>query len=159
MNLVYRSFGSLNINQITWGLKAHTQNYLHSQRTSQKESDEEISFEEFSSNGGKGVDLGYHITGYQDAGAGSAFTSWNEGRWALVTRTLTSQSEKGVELAKEAVKYLEENTLPIPKQYGNIHLDTEGNGNLSKWQDGEVVYILVNVKDSIDMLKVMVSFK
>ncbi len=130
-----------------------------SKKASQQESDDEISFQDFSSIGGEEVDLGYNIKGYQDAGAGSVFTSWNEGRWALATRTLTSESDKGVELAKRSVEYLEKNHLPAPKQNGTIHLDTEGNGNLAKWQDVEVVYILDQVKEPLDMLKILVSFK
>ena len=126
---------------------------------SQNESDEKISFEDFSISGGQKIELGYKIIGFQDAGAGSAFTNWNEGRWALTTRSLTSESDKGVELAKRVIEYLEKNTLPIPKQYGKIHLDTEQGGNLALWQDGKIVYTIDKVKDPMDMLKIMVSIK
>ncbi len=126
---------------------------------SQKESDEKISFEQFNNLGGQEIDLGHGIKGFQDAGAGSVFTSWNEGRWALTVRTLTSQNDKGVELAKKSVEFLEKNTLPIPKQYGKIHLDTEQNGNISMWQDGKIVYTLDKVKNPIYMLDILVKFK
>lgn len=126
---------------------------------SKEEAKEKISFEDFSVTGGREVDLGHGITGFTDAGAGSVFTAWNEGRWSLTARSLTQEQEKGVELAKEAVEYLETNTLPIPNEYGNIHLDTELSGNLALWQDEDVVYTLDRVKYPMDMLKILVNFK
>lgn len=128
-------------------------------KATQEEANMEVPFEDFSKMGAQEVDLGYKITGYQDAAVGSLFTSWNKGEWAIATRSLTAESEKGVELAKKAVEYLEKNTLPTVDPHGNIHLDTEGNGNLAKWQEKEVIYVLDQVKDSMDMLKMIVSFK
>lgn len=94
--------------------------------SSEKEADETIGFEDYSKVGGQKVDLGFEITGYQDAGVGNLWTSWNEGRWALATHTSIQQPEQGVDLAKQSVKYLEEHTLPIPKMYGAIRLDATG---------------------------------
>lgn len=128
-------------------------------KSSAYDAKEQVAFEEYKQIGGEEVDLGYDIIGYQDAGAGSVFTSWNEGRWALSTRTLTEKSEDGVELSKEAVKFLEKNTLPIPNEYGSIKLDIEGDGNLALWQEGNVLYSLSEVDDPMDLLKILVSFK
>ena len=72
---------------------------------------------------GKAVDLGHNITGYQDAGAGSLFTSWNEGRWAIIARSTTEKPEESLATAKETVEFLETNMIPIPKQYGQLHMD------------------------------------
>lgn len=133
---------------------------LQVEKTSSKEeAKEKISFEDFSVQGGREVDLGHGITGYIDVGAGSAFTGWNEGRWSLTSRSLISEEEKGVKLAKETVEFLESNTLPIPNKYGNIHLDTELNGNLALWQNEDIVYTLDKVKHPMDMLKMLVEFK
>ncbi|MGE7933967.1 hypothetical protein [Viridibacillus arvi] len=122
-------------------------------------SSEQIAFEDYSKLGGQKVDLGYGITGYQDAGAGSVFTSWNEGRWALNTRSLTTKGEKGVKLAKEATKFLETNTLPFPKPNGLVHLDVERSGNRITWQKEKIVYTIDQVKDPIDALKIATSFE
>lgn len=50
-----------------------------------EKSNQAISFQDFANNGGSKIDLGYKITGYQDAGTGHYWTNWNEGRWALST--------------------------------------------------------------------------
>lgn len=120
---------------------------------------EEIAFQDFSQLGGEEMDLGRDIKGYRDAGAGSSFISWNEGRWGLTSRTLTSEPDKGEALAKEAVDFLENIMLPIPKEYGTIHLDTEENGNLAKLQNEEVVYTFSEVKDPMDMLSFLSLFE
>lgn len=70
-----------------------------------KVANEQISFVNYSQNGGQKVDLGYDIIGYQDAGAGSLWTGWNEGRWALATHTRTDNPNAGVKLAKQAVNF------------------------------------------------------
>ncbi|WP_053415211.1 hypothetical protein [Viridibacillus arvi] len=122
-------------------------------------SSEQIAFEDYSKLGGQKVNLGYGITGYQDAGAGSVFTSWNEGRWALNTRSLTTKGEQGVKLAKEATKLLETNTLPIPKPNGLVHLDVERSGNRITWQKDKIVYTIDQVKDPLDALRIATSFE
>ncbi|MGE7625283.1 hypothetical protein ACQKMD_20395 [Viridibacillus sp. NPDC096237] len=122
-------------------------------------SSEQIAYEDFSNLGGQKVDLGYGISGYQDAGAGSAFISWNEGRWALTARARTTESKQGVKLAKEATKFLETNTLPIPKPNGLVHLDVEHSGNRISWQKEKIVYLIDQVKDPMDALKIATSFE
>lgn len=124
----------------------------------QEESDAQVPYENINNVDVETIDLAFGIRGYRDGGAGSAFINWNESRWSFTSRSLTSQSEKGLELAKEAIRFLEENTLPTPHEYGNIHLDTEGNGNLGVWQYKKIVYTLDKVPDPMDFLKIMVSF-
>ena len=126
--------------------------------SSSKEANEQIDFQDYKKVGGEPVDLGYDITGYQDAGAGSLFTSWNEGRWAMITRTTTDASEKGVQLAQHAVSFLEEHTLPIPHEHGSLHLDVNEQGSFVKWQKGELVYMLT-ASTNDELLEWAVLFK
>ncbi|MEK5233744.1 hypothetical protein MHB42_18780 [Lysinibacillus sp. FSL K6-0232] len=118
----------------------------------------QVAFDNFSQNGGQEVDLGYNITGYQDAGAGSLWTGWNEGRWALATHTRTDNPEAGTQLAKQAVEYLESHMLPIPKQYGMAQLDVYQSGNLIVWQDEQLVYTLDMIKDPLQALEIATAF-
>lgn len=97
---------------------------------------------------GEAVDLGHGITGYQDAGAGSLFTSWNEGRWAIIARSTTEKPEESLATAKETVEFLETNMIPIPKQYGHLHMDANHKGSLATWQKQNVVYTLTNFGDN-----------
>ncbi|PYF06090.1 hypothetical protein [Ureibacillus chungkukjangi] len=106
---------------------------------------------------GEPVDLGHGITGYQDGGAGSLFTSWNEGRWAITARSTTEKSEESLATAKETVEFLETNMLPIPKQYGHLHVDAEDSGSLAKWQKQNIVYTMTDFGDQT--LDWLVTFK
>ncbi len=134
--------------------------YYVKKYNSEKEANDVIGFEDFSKAGGQKVNLGHNIGGYQDAAAGSLFTGWNEGRWALATQTRTTSPENGLDLAKQAVEFLEKNTLPIPKPNGSIHLSAMSpTGNVIKWQDNTIVYSLENVKDPMESLKIATSVK
>lgn len=124
-----------------------------------EEADKAIAFENYSEAGGQKADLGHAIIGYQDAGAGSHWISWNEGRWDLAARTTTSHPEKGLDLARQTVGFLEEHTLPIPKEHGLVRLDAAGNSHFAKWAKGEVVYEMNEVSSSMTLLELAVSFK
>ncbi|MFJ7859389.1 hypothetical protein ACIQZM_16010 [Peribacillus sp. NPDC097206] len=106
---------------------------------------------------GKAVDLGHGITGYQDAGAGSLFTSWNEGRWAIIARSTTEKSEESLATAKETVEFLETHMMPVPKKYGQLHIDANDTGSLAKWQKQKFVYTLTDFGDNT--LNWLVTFK
>lgn len=124
------------------------------------QANDQISFEDYSKVGGQRVNLGHHIRGYQDAGAGSLWTSWNEGRWALATHTRTANSKQGLDLAKQAVEFLEKNLLPIPKPNGSIRLDAmKSIENNVRWQNQTIVYSIEKVKNPIDVLKIATSIK
>lgn len=128
--------------------------------SSLKKANEVISYEDFSKVGGQKMNLGHQIIGYQDAGAGALWTSWNEGRWALATHTRTTKPDQGLELAKQAVEFLETNTLPIPKPNGSIHLDAiKSTENNVRWQNKNIVFSIEKVKDPIDALKIATSVK
>ncbi|MFJ5768772.1 hypothetical protein [Psychrobacillus sp. NPDC093180] len=133
---------------------------LHAQKyESKQEAVEQIAFENFSELGGQPIDLGYGITGYQDAGAGSMWTSWNEGRWAIAAHTRTTDGEKGEELAKEATKFLETHTLPIPKPNGFAHIDVYQLDNRIAWQNENIVYMIDEVKDPMIALEIATSIE
>ncbi|WP_286923427.1 MULTISPECIES: hypothetical protein [Lysinibacillus] len=125
---------------------------------STKEANEQIAFENFSKNGGQEVDLSNKIKGYQDAGVGSLWTGWNEGRWAIATHTRTDNPDAGIKLAKQAVQFLETHMLPIPKQNGSAHLDVYKTGNLIVWQDETLVYTLDTIKDPLKALEIATAF-
>ncbi len=131
---------------------------LVTQYDSVAEASEQIAFEDYSQNGGQQVDLGFDITGYQDAGAGSLWTGWNEGRWSLAAHTRTDNPQAGVALAKQAVQYLETHTLPIPNQNGFVHLDVYKSGNLIVWQDEKLVYTLDSIKEPMNALAIATAF-
>lgn len=107
---------------------------------------------------GQPVDLGHAITGYQDAGAGSVFLSWQEGNWSLTVRGVNLDGEDPVPLAKEVVEQLETASLPAPQSVGQINLQVsnkEGEmaANTLTWQEGTTVYLLEHhdPKQVIDM--------
>lgn len=96
---------------------------------------------------GQPVDLGHQITGYQDAGAGSVFLSWQEGNWSLNIHGINLDGEDPLPLAKELVELLEEEALPAPKIKGQINLrvsntDKQLSANTVTWQEGDVVYVI-----------------
>ena len=121
--------------------------------------DTEVAFEKYSESGGEQVDLGHGITAYQDAGVGNLWTSWNEGRWSLVTHSTTDQPEKGVELAEQTVQYLENNSLPIPKQHGLVRLDATGENHHAIWAKDAILYELSEVRSAEDLLKILATFE
>ncbi|MEK3979174.1 hypothetical protein MKY37_08755 [Psychrobacillus sp. FSL K6-2836] len=124
-----------------------------------QEASEQVAFENFSELGGQTIDLGYNITGYQDAGAGSMWTSWNEGRWAIGAHTHTSEGESGEKLAKEATEFLESHTLPIPKPNGFAHIDVYQLDNRITWQKENIVYMIDEVKDPMIALEIATSIE
>lgn len=124
-----------------------------------QEASEQVAFENFSELGGQTINLGYGITGYQDAGAGSMWTSWNEGRWAIAAHTHTSEGESGEKLAKEATEFLESHTLPIPKPNGFAHIDVYQLDNRITWQKENIVYMIDEVKDPMIALEIATSIE
>ncbi|WP_421101050.1 hypothetical protein ACOKXV_12350 [Sporosarcina psychrophila] len=96
------------------------------------------------------VDLGNGITGYEDAGAGSIFLTWHEGRWSFSMRNRNSEagSAKMNDLAKEIVAKLEDQLLPAPQKIGAAMFDMNSEGaaaNSFMWQEEEVVYEVYTV--------------
>ncbi len=124
-----------------------------------KEADRAIAYEVFSEQGSENVDLGYGMTGYQDGAAGSLHTSWNVGRWALTVKSNTKHSDKNISLAKEVVRFLTEEALPIPQANGYAHLDADNNENRIMWQKDNTVYTIDKTNDTMIALKMAVNFE
>ncbi|AQY51655.1 lipoprotein [Listeria weihenstephanensis FSL R9-0317] len=113
--------------------------------------------------GVNGVDLGSGITGYSDAGAGSTFLNWAEGRYSLGVRNTTSADpEVSIDLAKKVVAKLEKETLPIPHQLGAVKLEAEPNradGNSIRWQNQKTVYSVSQFADPLDGVSIATSYE
>lgn len=111
-------------------------------------------------NGGKQIDLGYGIKGYQQGAAGSSYLSWQEGNWSMSVRASNIEGEVAEPLAKEVVAYLEKAMLPAPQNTGQITLNVENNGeyqtNSVVWQKGPVVYTSQHF-DPLQAVKMTVS--
>lgn len=112
--------------------------------------------------GMNGVDLGSGITGYSDAGAGSTFLNWAEGRWSMGVRNTTSADpQDSIDLAKKVVAVLEKETLPAPHQVGDMKLEAAPNkaeGNIISWQDGKTDYTVSDFNDPLDGVHIATSF-
>lgn len=127
---------------------------------SETKSLEEVGYMNFDESGGyEEIDLGYDITGYRDSATGQTYISWNEGRWSLSTAATTDDPQNGVDLAKEAVSFLEENILPAPNQYGSIKLDAINHEHTISWQEGTTVVVVDLIEDPIEALKTVTSIK
>jgi hypothetical protein len=130
----------------------NAQNYA-----SRAEAAKQIAYHKYGPTDGAAVDLGYTITGYADAGAGTAGISWNEGRWTLAVLSPTSDADKGRQLSRDIVAYLEQHALPIPHQYGTIQVYTDNRQSMVRWQDGDTIFEFTGINDPLRLLKVAVS--
>lgn len=95
--------------------------------------------------GAEETNLGYGITGHMDAGAGSVFLTWHEGRWSFSVRNHNNGNgrEEMIDLAKQIVGKLESQMLPVPHDSGAGTFDMNNNGaaaNSIIWQEGTTVY-------------------
>ena len=122
---------------------------------------EEINHQNHSTNGAKEVELRFGLKGYRDAGVGSQFLGWNEGRWSLDMRALTEQGNGIVTEANKVVEYLEKNTLPIPREWGAAKFDVsdtnENHSNHIAWQEDAIVYEIETNKSMMYALQIAVS--
>lgn len=119
----------------------------------------QVNYLNYSKYGGQKMMLAHGITGYQDAGAGQLYTSWNEGRWALATHTYTSQNARGITLAKDTVNYLETHLLPTPSQYGAIQLDAVGANHVLRLQKDASVMTIDKVTSAKGLLTIATSVR
>ncbi|MCQ2008388.1 hypothetical protein NOM01_00080 [Sporolactobacillus sp. STSJ-5] len=118
----------------------------------------QMTYHKYGSSDGEAVPLGHQITGYADAGAGTAGISWNEGRWTLASLSPTSESAKGEQLARSIVDYLEVHSLPVPHQYGRVQTYTDNRQSMIRWQDRSSIYELTG-NDPLALLAIAVSMK
>ncbi|MBO1299359.1 MULTISPECIES: hypothetical protein [unclassified Enterococcus] len=111
--------------------------------------------------GGRQVDLGYNIVGYQQGAAGSSILEWQEGNWRLRIRASNIEGQDPVPLAKQIVTYLESARLPAPEKVGTIEINmTDGTSQNTRiiWQKPTTVYTITN-QDSMNALKMAVSME
>lgn len=125
----------------------------------QEEADDVVGFITFDDSMGHPITLNEELTGFQDSGAGSTYTSWNVGRWAITIRGQTSQEQASLDLAKEVVEYLNIHLLPAPHQHGYAWLDAHNDSNEIIWQQGKTVYTIDQVQDPIQALEITVHFE
>lgn len=119
----------------------------------------QISYHKYGSTDGSSIDLGYHITGYADAGAGTAGISWNEGRWTLAVLSPTSDADKGTDLAKQIVKFLEKTALPAPQPYGTIQIYTDSRKDIVRWQNNKTIYTVSDTSNPTTLLSITSTVK
>jgi len=129
------------------------------QYDTQEEADDMVGYEAFDGQSGEEIKLGYELKGYQDAGAGTVWTHFNMGRWAFSTQATTEHPDRSESLAKEAIDYLQQHMLPIPKQNGYAHLDAENRDNRIVWEKGTTVYTIDQVNDPINALGVAIDYQ
>lgn len=123
----------------------------------QKEADDVVAYEAFDEHVGSSIKLTDGLTGYQEGGTGTVWTSWNVGRWALTTQA--HSSEQGKALAKEAIAYLEKYMLPAPKQHGYAHLNAENGMSQIIWEKETTVYTIDQITDPLLALEIAVNFE
>ncbi|MTH53496.1 hypothetical protein GKZ89_08705 [Bacillus mangrovi] len=106
------------------------------------------------------VDLGHGIAGYTDAGAGSTYLQWNEGRWLFASKAANPDSGANAETGKKFVSYLEKTMLPPPDQ-GSVHLDgdePESRNHTIKWSKGNVLYEIEQPDGIVKGLQIAAGF-
>ncbi len=147
----YESVDSIpvnDINRISKGDVKKIAKVAAAQYPSEKEAKSTINYQRLQTASPK-IDLGFGIAGYKDAGAGSAFTSWHEGRWSFVVRNRNDEQGNiaGLKTAKTIVNKLEKQVLPIPHEVGAGAFDTSAinsiEANRLTWQEKNVVYVVM----------------
>lgn len=106
---------------------------------------------------GKKVEYISGIIAYQDAGAGSLWTTWKKGKWTFVTKTTTKQSATELNFVKQSMLYLKTQVLPIPTDTGIMLLIQKNGGTIIKWQNENIIYELDYTNKAMDALKAVTS--
>lgn len=128
---------------------------------SAKEAHEQIGYEPIQE-GMPEIDLGDGITGYQDAGAGSSFITWHEGRWSFMMRARNDENgvAAGKELAREVVERLSKQLLPPPHENGAGLFSANDSDavetNRLAWQEEHIVYE-VYMSDALRLIDVVTN--
>ncbi|WP_313467090.1 hypothetical protein [Carnobacterium sp.] len=110
-----------------------------------------------------GTDLGHGITGYGEGSTGKSDFSWKEGNWQLSIHSRLEDQMKPAEIAKKIVGYLEDNTLPAPKDQGMIYIQYPQGGEEVdvdiRWQDEDNIYQLHTTRVPLEALEMTVSMQ
>ncbi|WP_338780434.1 hypothetical protein [Metabacillus sp. FJAT-52054] len=127
----------------------------------EREAAEMVNYQKAEPTGNPPIDLGHGIKGYSDAGAGSVFLHWNEGRWSFMSKALNEpEKDSNKELAVKVVNFLEKETLPPPDK-GAFLLDgnnPDSRNNLVVWQDGNIVYEIEEANGAMTALEIAAAF-
>ncbi|MBS2968001.1 hypothetical protein J9317_04415 [Metabacillus sp. KIGAM252] len=127
----------------------------------EQEAADRVSYQKAASTGNPPIDLGHGIKGYSDAGAGSIFLHWNEGRWSFISKALNKpEKDSNKELAVKVVNFLEKQMLPPPDK-GAVLLDGNNpysRNNLVVWQDGNIVYEIEQANGAMTALEIAVAY-
>ncbi|MED1203006.1 hypothetical protein [Heyndrickxia acidicola] len=117
-------------------------------------------FKKFES-GNPSTNLGYGIKGYFDAGAGSEYLGWNEGRWSFTVRARTVNGSILHTAGRQIVAYLEKEMLPPPHNIGAgefIADELASRNQRISWQNKNVIYEVSDTKDAMTALKIATAF-
>ncbi|MFD1125489.1 hypothetical protein ACFQ22_09020 [Lentilactobacillus raoultii] len=93
------------------------------------------------------VKLSSQITGYENAGGGQRYISWNEGHWSIAVHGSVVNNTTPKKTAIHAVSLFDQYMLPAPQKYGAIEFNVHGANDHTRdqtisWQDGQSVYTL-----------------
>ncbi|WP_125579702.1 hypothetical protein [Lacticaseibacillus suibinensis] len=94
------------------------------------------------------VALGDGLTGTKEGAAGSTYVTWHEGRWSLVASGVNQNQEDPVALAKQAVSFLAQASLPIPATHGAVVLHVAKSSdrvNTVAWRENSAYYQLSGI--------------
>lgn len=108
---------------------------------------------------GRKINLGNRQLGYQDAGAGSLWTSWNHRDWAYTIHTTTKDRDSALEQAKNFVSSVHRNPLTINKDQGVIFIDHHEDYSYFKIRQGLTVYEGAKLTSSSEVTKTIQSLK
>ena len=108
---------------------------------------------------GRKVSLGNRQKGYQDAGAGSLWTSWNHRDWAYTIHTTTKDRGGALEQAKKLVSFVHREPFEIKKDYGVIYVDDHEDYSYFKMRKGLTVYEGQKLTMGSEIVKTIQSLK
>ncbi|MCI1893772.1 MAG: hypothetical protein LKJ29_05085 [Lactobacillus sp.] len=94
------------------------------------------------------VALGDGLTGTKEGAAGSTYVTWHEGRWSLVASGVNQNQEDPAALAKQAVSFLAQASLPIPATHGAVVLHVAKSNdrvNTVAWRENSAYYQLSGI--------------
>ncbi|WP_338217347.1 hypothetical protein [Lacticaseibacillus salsurivasis] len=94
------------------------------------------------------IALGDGLTGTKEGAAGSTYVTWHEGRWSLVASGVNQNQEDPVALAKQAVSFLAQASLPIPATHGAVVLRVAKSSdrvNTVAWRENSAYYQLSGI--------------
>ncbi|MFD1485243.1 hypothetical protein ACFQ5J_08375 [Lacticaseibacillus baoqingensis] len=105
------------------------------------------------------IPIGDNLKAMQQGGAGSTYTTWQEGRWSITVQANNMNQEDGLPLAKQAVALFSTLALPAPATHGAVNLRVNTGGmrlNTITWRSGNALYT-ANGVDALTLIRVATS--